>query len=85
MSTCRERLIVHFAQDREMAQVATVVPGSAGPVHRHLPNVHHTHRHDLIHVALQAKATESGRLMDLHIPFALSVAVRCARWADCLG
>ena len=41
--------------------MAAVVPGSAGPVHRHLPNIHHTHRYDLIHVALQAKTIESGK------------------------
>lgn len=68
-----------------MAQVAAVVPGSAGPVHRHLPNVHHAHCHDLIHVALQAKMTESGSLMRQHVPFARTVEVGRTSWADCMG
>lgn len=53
--TCRERLVVHLAQHREVAQVAAVVPGGAGPVHRHLPHVHHTTRHYLIHIGLHQK------------------------------
>lgn len=45
-----------------MAQVAAVVPGGAGPVHRHLPHIHHTACHDLIGVGLQHRQYDQATL-----------------------